>query len=84
MTIEEKATTYIESFDTRIFGCEEILESYMPDMKDNYAEKDMYFDIAILLEGEFINLDAVIVRPTYWMPIPIPPLKASSFDETDK
>lgn len=47
---------------------------YMPDMKDNCAEKDMYFDMAILLDGEFINLDAEIIHPTHWMPIPIPPL----------
>lgn len=48
---------------------------FMADMKDPYAENDSYFDMAILLEGEFINLDAEIVHPSYWMPIPIPPLK---------
>lgn len=48
---------------------------HMPDMKDNYAEKDMYFDIAILLEGKFINLDAETVHPSHWMPIPSPKLK---------
>ncbi len=48
---------------------------FMADMKDPYAEKNSYFDMAILLEGEFINLDAEIVRPTFWMPIPIPSLK---------
>ncbi len=47
----------------------------MTDMKDPYAEKNSYFDMAILLEGVFINLDAEIVRPTFWMPIPFPPLK---------
>lgn len=47
---------------------------YMPGMKDNYAEKDMYFDIAVLLEGEFVNLDAEIIHPSHWMPIPIPQL----------
>lgn len=47
---------------------------YMPDMKDTYAEKDMYFDMAILLEGEFVNLDADVIHPSHWMPIPIPPL----------
>lgn len=46
---------------------------YMPDMKDTYAEKDMYFDMAILLEGEFVNLDADVIHPSHWMPIPIPP-----------
>lgn len=45
---------------------------FMPDMKDNYAENDAYFDIAILLEGEFINLDAEIIHPSHWKPI-IPP-----------
>ena len=48
---------------------------FMADMKDPYAEKNSYFDMAILLEGEVINLDAEIVRPTFWMPIPFPPLK---------
>ena len=43
---------------------------FMPDMKDNYAEDDAYFDIAILLEGVFINLDAETIHPTHWMPIP--------------
>jgi hypothetical protein len=47
---------------------------YMPDMKDNYAEKDMYFDMAILLECEFVNLDAEVIHPSHWMPIPIPQL----------
>ncbi len=45
---------------------------FMPDMKDNYAENDAYFDIAILLEGEFINLDAETIHPTHWMQIPMP------------
>lgn len=47
---------------------------FMPDMKDNYAEDDAYFDIAILLEGEFINLDAETIHPTHWMPITPPSL----------
>lgn len=47
---------------------------FMPDMKDNYAENDSYFDMAILLEGEFINLDAETIHPTHWMQIPIPSL----------
>lgn len=47
---------------------------YMPDMKDTYAEKDMYFDMAVLLEGEFVNLDADVIHPSHWMPIPIPQL----------
>lgn len=46
---------------------------FMPDMKDNYAENDSYFDIAILLEGEFINLDCETIHPTHWMQIPLPP-----------
>ncbi len=47
---------------------------FMPDMKDNYAENDAYFDIAILLDGEFINLDAETINPTHWMPITPPSL----------
>lgn len=47
---------------------------FMPDMKDNYAEDDAYLDIAILLEGEFINLDAETIHPTHWMPITPPSL----------
>ena len=47
---------------------------FIPDMKDNYAENDAYFDMAILLEGEFINLDAETVHPTHWMPITAPSL----------
>lgn len=47
---------------------------FMPDMKDPYAVNDAYFDIAILLEGEFINLDAETIHPTHWMQIPIPSL----------
>lgn len=45
---------------------------FMPDMKDSYAENDAYFDIAILLEGEFINLDAETIHPTHWMQITPP------------
>lgn len=48
---------------------------FMADMKDPYAENNSYFDMAILLEGAFINLDAEIVHPSFWMPIPIPPLE---------
>lgn len=47
---------------------------FMPDMKDPYAVNDAYFDIAILLEGEFINLDAETIHPTHWMRIPTPSL----------
>lgn len=53
---------------------------YMPDMKDNYAEKDMYFDMAILLEGEFINLDAELICPSHWMSIPIPQFNTKNND----
>ena len=47
---------------------------FMPDMKDPYAVNDAYFDISILLEGEFINLDAETIHPTHWMRIPTPSL----------
>ena len=43
---------------------------YIPDMKDDNAEDNSYYDITVLLDGEFINLDAEIIHPTHWMPIP--------------
>lgn len=62
------------SVDERLPEEKKAVLCYMPDMKDSYADKDMYFDMAILLEGEFINLDAEVIHPSHWMPIPIPPL----------
>lgn len=62
------------SIDERLPEEKKAVLCYMPGMKDNYAEKDMYFDMAILLEGEFVNLDAEVIHPSHWMPIPIPQL----------
>lgn len=62
------------SVDERLPEEKKAVLCYMPDMKDSYADKDMYFDMVILLEGEFINLDAEVIHPSHWMPIPIPPL----------
>lgn len=62
------------SVDERLPEEKKAVLCHKPDMKDNYAEKDMYFDMAILLEGEFVNLDAEVIHPSHWMPIPIPQL----------
>lgn len=62
------------SVDERLPEEKKAVLCYMPYMKDNYAEKDMYFDMAILLEGEFVNLDAEVIHPSHWMPIPTPQL----------
>lgn len=61
-----------------------VILCYIPDMEDTYSEKDMYFDLAILLEGSFVNLDAEEIHPSHWMSIPIPQMNTSKefFNET--
>lgn len=60
------------SVEERLPEEKKVVLCYIPDMKDNYAEKDAYFDITILLDGVFINLDAETIYPSHWMPIPPP------------
>lgn len=58
------------SVEQRLPKEKKVVLCYLPNRKDSYAENGEYFDITILLENEFINLDGVIIHPTHWMPIP--------------